>query len=93
MWKGKDSIMVSNLESDNSSNIEQNVRADGSNSKSNVTNDNVTNNLTNKEYWDFLRAISDKLTITELALKFEDKFPDLLNKSILDGRIESFTSE
>jgi len=45
----------------------------------------------NKEYWLFLKAIDNKLNITELATEFGEKFPVLLNHSIQDGWIESFT--
>lgn len=81
MWKGNDSIKIANFESKESTNLE--TRSEK----------NVKTNFSNKEYWDFLKAISDKLTITELALQFGEKFPELLKQSILDGRIESFTCE
>jgi len=47
--------------------------------------------VNNKEYWLFLNAIQNELNITELAVEFEEKFPVLLNQSIQDGWIESFT--
>lgn len=53
--------------------------------------DDTDNQTSNKEYWNFLKAIENKLNITELAIEFEEKFPVLLNQSIQDGWIESFT--
>lgn len=46
-----------------------------------------------KDYWDFLYAVANQKDITELATEFEEKFPELLNKSIQDGWIESFTCD
>jgi len=46
-----------------------------------------------KDYWSFLQAIVNKSNITDLATQFEDKFPELLNNSIQDGWIESFTCD
>lgn len=81
MWKGNKTIKIANLVTDDS--------ADKDVSFSN----NFSDNFTNKEYWKFLKAVSNKLNITELAAEFDAQFPDLLNKSIQDGWIESFTCD
>jgi len=79
MWKGENSVKMANLET-NENSLED-------------VQDNEESHFTNKEYWNFLKAISNKSNITELAKKFDQKFPKLLNKSIKDGWIESFTCD
>jgi hypothetical protein len=40
--------------------------------------------------WDFLQSLSQDATITDLAIKYTDRLPELLNMSIQSGWIESF---
>jgi len=42
------------------------------------------------KHWDFLHALSQELTITEIAAQFGDSLPELLNKSIQEGWVQSF---
>ncbi len=80
MWKSDNSIKIANLETDDSFD------------KGSSLENGFNNTFTNKEYWDFLNAVATELNITELAAKFDQHFPELLNESIKNGWIESFTS-
>ena len=46
----------------------------------------------NKDYWDFLTAISEQNNITQLAEKFGEHLPSLLNRCIQEGWIQSFNT-
>ena len=77
IWKSDNSIKIANFETNTL-----------------IENEYISeNSFTNKEYWDFLNDVSKAINITELAAKYSEKFPDLLNKGIQDGRIESFTCD
>lgn len=88
MWKGDNSIKIANIETDDLTHEELKL----SKSSGDNLSDKFSNNFTNKEYWHFLKAISEKKNITDLAINFGEKFPELLNHSIQDGWIASFTS-
>ena len=80
MWKRDKATKVENLA------LDKNTDMDKDHNLCNLSfNDN--------DYWDFLSAVAKEVKITELASNFGDKFPELLNKSIVEGRIESFTCE
>ncbi len=81
MWKSKDSIKIANYENDN---------LEVGESSSENTIDNGSSNL---HYWHFLKAISNNSNITDLATEFGSDFPNLLNRSIEDGWIDSFTCD
>jgi len=51
----------------------------------------VADFTTDSEYWRFLDSISHASNITELATLYGESFPQLLNRAIEEGRIESFT--
>lgn len=81
MWKTNDAIKIANYETNNL--INEDV----------IANHNVSKNFSNQEYWLFLHAVSQSSDITKLATKFDKNFPELLNQSIQDGWIDSFTCD
>jgi hypothetical protein len=77
IWKTDNSIRMVNFETNTTNNLSH----------------NFSDNFTDQDYWRFLNSVSDKTKITELASEFEAIFPELLNKGIQDGWIESFTCD
>ena len=45
---------------------------------------------TDREYWDFINAISEQKNITQLAEQFGEHLPSHLNRCIQEGWIQSF---